>query len=160
MGTWHIISLNSEVDVDANGAQVAWLKRDLAAHRNACVLAYWHKPRFSSGYHGNIRKVQPFWQALYDANADVVLNGHDHDYERFAPQTPTGVPDRARGIREFVVGTGGAGLRAFSVIERNSEVRISQQHGVIRLSLPAGRYSWAFVGVDGRVKDSGAGSCH
>ena len=112
LGTWHIIVLNSEcTDVggcEAGSPQEKWLRSDLAAHPAACTLAYWHKPLFSSGSaHGNDLTVKPLFQALYDANADVVVTGHDHDYERFAPQTPDGSADPARGIREFVVGTGG-----------------------------------------------------
>jgi hypothetical protein len=162
VGSWHIIALNSEVDAGAGGAQVAWLKRDLAAHSNSCVLAYWHNPRFSSGStHGTNSKTQPFWQALYDANADVVVSAHDHDYERFAPQTPTGAADSRRGIREFIVGTGGAGVRGFGTIRPNSEKRIGMQHGVIRLSLNSGSYAWTFIATGGRgTLDSGSGSCH
>ena len=112
LGSWHIIVLNSECrDVggcEAGSPEEKWLRADLASHPVACTLAYWHKPLFSSGSaHGNDLAMKPLWDALYEANADVVVNGHDHDYERFAPQTPDGAPDPGRGIREFVVGTGG-----------------------------------------------------
>src|SRR5688572_24224192 len=111
LGAWHIIALNSEIDHTAGSVQEQWLRTDLAGNQSMCTLAYWHKPRFSSGAnHGNNSSFQPFWQALYDYGADVVLNGHDHTYERFAPQSPTAQADPTRGIREFVVGTGGAGL--------------------------------------------------
>jgi acid phosphatase type 7 len=161
VGAWHIIALNSEVDIGANGAQVAWLKADLAAHANACVLAYWHRARFSSGItHGSNANYQPFWQALYDANADVVISGHDHDYERFAPQTPTGASDPARGIREFVVGTGGSNLRGFATPQPNSEFRYSSSFGVLKLALSATSYNWSFIAAGGTVKDSGSGNCH
>ncbi len=131
LGAWHIIALNSEIAHDANSAQVEWLRADLAAHQSVCTLAYWHKPRFSSGRHGNNASVQPFWQALYDYGADVVLNGHDHTYERFALQNPSGGADPTRGIREFVVGTGGAGLYSFPTIQANSEVRNNTTWGVL-----------------------------
>jgi len=112
--------------------QETWLRADLAAHPAACTLAYWHDPRFSSGsLHGSSSSYQPFWQALYAAGADVVLNGHDHTYERFAPQTPTGSADAARGIREFVVGTGGRSHYAFGTPIANSEVRNSDTFGVL-----------------------------
>jgi hypothetical protein len=105
LGDWHIIALNSNIDHTTGSAQELWLRGDLAANTKSCTLAYWHHARFSSGLeHGNDLGVQPFWQALYDYNADVILSGHDHDYERFAPQTPTGVADATRGIREFSVG--------------------------------------------------------
>jgi len=131
LGTWHIIVLNSECqDVggcEAGSPQEKWLRANLAAHPAACTLAYWHKPLFSSGSaHGNDLTVKPLFQALYDANADVVITGHDHDYERFAPQTPDGAADPARGIREFVVGTGGKEsppLRFAKTQQRNCAMR-------------------------------------
>jgi len=99
LGDWHIIALNSEIPHGAGSEQEQWLRADLAANPSLCTLAYWHRPRFSSGPHGNDTGVQPFWQALYDHGADVVLNGHDHTYERFAPQSPTGQAEPSRGIR-------------------------------------------------------------
>jgi hypothetical protein len=118
LGPWHVVVLNSECqDVgggEAGSAEERWLRADLGAHPVACSLAYWHKPLFSSGSaHGDDPQMKALWQAFYDANADVVVNGHDHDYERFAPQAPDGTLDSVRGIREFVVGTGGKGLRSF-----------------------------------------------
>src|SRR5260370_27909327 len=118
LGTWPITVLNSECkDVggcEPGSLQEKWLRADLTAPPTACTLAYWHKPLFSSGNaHGNDLTVKPLWQALYEANADVIVGGHDHDYERFAPQTPDGAPDSARGIREFLVGTGGKNHRPF-----------------------------------------------
>ena len=106
---WHIIALNSEISHNAGSAQEQWLRADLTANQRVCTLAYWHRPHFGSGRHGNIASTQTFWQVLYDYGADVVLNGHDHSYERFATQNPSGQAD-SRGIREFVVGTGGAAL--------------------------------------------------
>jgi Calcineurin-like phosphoesterase len=166
LGTWHIIVLNSECkDVggcDASSAQAKWLRADLAAHPSACTLAYWHKPLFSSGgAHGDDLEIKPLWQALYDANADVVVNGHDHDYERFAPQDPDAKPDPKRGIREFVVGTGGKNHRPFGSPHPNSEVRDATAFGVLKLTLKPGTYDWNFFPEPGKTfTDSGSGSCH
>ena len=113
LGAWHIIALNSEITQSAGSAQEKWLRADLAANPKICTLAYWHKPLFSSGMHGNIAASKPLWQALYDYGADVVLNGHDHTYQRFAPQNPNAQAD-PKGIREFVVGTGGRGVISLS----------------------------------------------
>jgi len=166
LGTWHIVVLNSEcADVggcDAGSPQERWLRADLSAHPAACTLAYWHKPLFSSGgVHGNDLTVKALWQALYDANADVVINGHDHDYERFAPQNPDGVADNARGIREFVVGTGGKNLRPFGAPAANSEIRSLEAFGVLKLTLRPGGYDWQFLPQAGKAfADSGSASCH
>src|SRR5918995_1127737 len=147
LGSWHVISLNSNCSSVVGGCaagspQEQWLKADLAANSNACTLAYWHHPRFSSGMHGDESSVAPFWDALYQAGADVVLNGHDHDYERFEPQNPSGQADPAQGIREFVVGTGGAELRNFGSIKPNSEVRVEQRNGVLKMTLHPDGYDW------------------
>jgi acid phosphatase type 7 len=166
LGSWHIVVLNSECkDVggcDAASRQVQWLRTDLAAHPAACTLAYWHKPLFSSGSaHGNDPEMKPLWQALYDANADVVINGHDHNYERFAPQDPEGRSDAARGIREFVVGTGGKNHRPIVLAKPNSESRSADAFGVLKLTLRAGTYDWQFIAEPGkRFVDSGSGKCH
>jgi 3',5'-cyclic AMP phosphodiesterase CpdA len=140
----------------------SWLKEDLAANAShKCTLAYFHHPLFSSGDHGNQTKMKPTWDALYAANAHVVVNGHDHSYERFAPQNPSGAADSARGIREFVVGTGGAGLRPFATIKANSEKRNADTHGVLKLALNPTSYDWQFVPVAGKTfTDSGSTSCH
>jgi acid phosphatase type 7 len=132
------------------------------AHPVACTLAYWHKPLFSSGgAHGDDPEFRPFWQALYDANADVVVNGHDHDYERFAPQTPNAAPDPKRGIREFVAGTGGKNQRPFVAPHANSEVRNADGFGVLKLTLRSGGYDWQFIPEAGKsFTDSGSGDCH
>ena len=166
LGSWHIIVLNSEC-LDAGGCepgspQEKWLRADLAAHPVACTLAYWHKPLFSSGNaHGNDLTVKPLWQALYDANADVIIGGHDHDYERFAPQDPEGVADPKRGIREFVVGTGGKNHRPFGDSKPNSEVRDFTAFGVLKLTLRPKSYDWEFIPEAGKgFTDSGSGSCH
>jgi hypothetical protein len=166
LGAWHIIVLNSECanigGCDATSRQVHWLREDLAAHPAACKLAYWHKPLFSSGSaHGNDYEMKPLWQALYEAKADVVINGHDHNYERFAPQDPDGRSDAARGIREFVVGTGGKNHRPVVLAKPNSESRNADAYGVLKLTLRLGAYDWQFVPEAGKTfVDSGTGKCH
>jgi hypothetical protein len=166
LGTWHVIVLNSECQ-DVGGCQAGspqekWLRADLAAHPAACTLAYWHKPLFSSGNaHGNDPTVKPLWQALYEANADVVINGHDHDYERFAPQNSDGAADAARGIREFVAGTGGKNHRPFAAPKPNSEIRNADAFGVLKLTLKPKSYDWEFIPESGKAfTDSGSGTCH
>ena len=166
LGTWHIVVLNSECK-DVGGCQTGsrqekWLRADLAAHPAACTLAYWHKPLFSSGgKHGNDLDVKPFWQDLYDASAEIVLGGHDHDYERFAPQNPDGVADPARGIREFVIGTGGKNHRPFGPPKPNSEARDFSAFGVLKLTLKPGGYDWKYIPEAGKsFTDSGSGICH
>ncbi len=166
LGTWHIIVLNSECDelggCGVGSPQEKWLRSDLATHPVACTLAYWHKPLFSSGAkHGNDPEIKPLWQALYEGNADVVVNGHDHDYERFAPQNPDGVRDPARGIREFVVGTGGKNTREFAKIESISEAHNTGTFGILKLTLHAKHYDWEFIPISGKTfRDSGTGACH
>jgi hypothetical protein len=163
-GAWRIYALNSNCS-EVGGCWVGsrqqrWLDADLAAHPHECVLAYWHHPYFSSGFHGNATEVRGLWKTLQAAGAEVVLNGHDHDYERFAPQTWQGVADPSAGIREFVVGTGGTALRPFETIQPNSELRSAAAHGVLRLRLHDGMYRWRFISTDGLFSDSGADTCH
>jgi hypothetical protein len=164
LGAWHVVVLNSNCafvgGCGAGSPQEQWLRADLAAHPSACTAAFFHHPRFSSGAnHGSHLSMQPFWQALYDFGADVVVSGHDHLYERFAPQDPTGAPE-ADGIRQFTVGTGGAGLYGFGTIKANSEVRSNAAHGVIKLSLHASSYDWEFVPAAGKTfRDSGTANC-
>jgi hypothetical protein len=164
LGEWHVIVLDSECDkVDGCGPdsrQGRWLAADLEASAARCTVAIWHKPRFTSGEHGNDRSVAPFWTALYDAGVDVVINGHDHDYERFAPQDPSAQEERKRGIREFVVGTGGTPLRRFEQPVANSELRAAVVHGVFKLTLREASYDWEFVPVNGEFRDSGTALCH
>jgi calcineurin-like phosphoesterase family protein len=160
LGAWHVVSLNSELPVAAGSAQEQWLRADLAAHPARCTLAYWHRPRFSSARHGNNAGMQPLWQALFDAGADVVLVGHDHVYERFAPQRPDGTPDAARGLRQFTVGTGGRDLYEFNAPVVNSEVRFNQTFGVLELTLEADAYAWEFIPVSGTFRDTGRAACH
>jgi acid phosphatase type 7 len=165
LGSWHIIVLNSEC-ADVGGCRSGsreekWLRADLAAHPAACTLAYWHKPLFSSGSaHGNDLDMKPFWKALYDAKATIVLGGHDHDYERFAPQNPDGVADPAHGIREFVIGTGGKNHRPFFAPKPNSEVRDATAFGVLKLTLKPNGYDWEFIPEEGKsFRDSGSDVC-
>jgi acid phosphatase type 7 len=165
LGGWHLIVLNSNCDsvggCGPGSPQEQWLAADLAAHPGVCTLAAWHHPRFSSGPHGDDATYQTFWTDLHAAGADVVLNGHDHIYERFAPQTPTGGADRARGIREFVVGNGGKNLTGFPVVRANSEARYAAGYGVLALTLYPNGYAWRFVPEAGTsFTDSGLGLCH
>ena len=165
LGSWHLIVLNSNcariLGCAAGSAEDAWLRADLAAHPVPCVVAYWHHPRFSSGQNGDAEFMSTIWSDLYAAGADVVLNGHDHDYERFAPQNPAGVRDDARGIREFVVGTGGKNHMKFKSIEANSEVHDNTSFGFLELTLRDGAYDWKFVSdPPGGLSDSGSGTCH
>jgi len=166
LGSWHIVVLNSECEqvggCGAGSAQEKWLREDLATHPVACTLAYFHKPLFSSGgKHGDDLTVKPLWDVLYAGGADVVVSGHDHDYERFGPQTPEAKADAARGIREFVAGTGGKNHRPFEMAHANSEVRNADTFGVLKLTLQPGKYAWEFVPVDGGTfRDSGEGTCH
>src|SRR5437773_6683281 len=151
LGAWHLISLNSNASMSAGSAQETWLRQDLAASTKQCTIAYWHHPRFSSGtQHGSLSSAEPLWQALYDAGADIVLNGHEHNYERFAPQTPTGTADPTRGIREFVVGTGGEShYNDQGTPLPNSELFNGTTFGVLKLTLSAGSYTWQFIPVSG-----------
>jgi PKD repeat protein len=161
LGDWHIISLNSNISRSAGSPQEQWLRADLASTTAKCVLAYWHHPRFSSGSHGSSTAQQALFQALYDYDADVVLVGHDHNYQRFAPQTPTGEADPVRGIRQFVVGTGGRDLYTFTTPIANTEAYNSDTWGVLKLTLYAETYAWEFVPVAGSTyTDMGSGACH
>jgi hypothetical protein len=164
LGGWHVVALNSncaEVGGCAAGSpQERWLRSDLAANPATCTLAYWHHPRFSSGEHGSDPTYEPFWRALYDADADLVLVGHDHDYERFAPQAASGALDRARGIRTFVVGTGGHSLRTFPAVRPHSEVRDRASLGILELTLGADSYAWRFRPAVGSFTDRGSARCH
>jgi hypothetical protein len=165
LGAWHVVVVNSQCwEVGGCGRgdpQARWLEEDLLAHPADCTLAYWHVPRFSSGIHGGSDLMQTYWELLHQAGAEIVLNGHDHDYERFAPQDPQGNTDPERGIREFVVGTGGFGNYFFLGALPNSEVRDASTYGVLVLRLFPGRYEWEFVPVPGGTfTDNGSGVCH
>ena len=166
LAAWHVVVLNSNCSELEDGcvpgsAQEKWLRADLKKHRSACTLGYFHHPRFSSGEeYGDHLSVRPFWRALYDYNADVVLSAHEHNYERFAPQTPDGEPAPQRGIRQFVVGTGGAEQYGFDEAKANSEVRRSGIPGVLKLTLRPESYDWEFVPVKGDAfRDSGSDGC-
>jgi acid phosphatase type 7 len=165
IGAWHFLALNSNCRAiggcNLTSAQGRWLKADLAAHRTKCTLAYWHHPRFSSGRHGDEMLADGFWRELYAAGADVVLVGHDHDYERFSPQDPNGRADPVRGIREFVVGTGGRSHDPINRVDANSVVRNDTTFGVLELTLHPGSYDWKFVPSGGATfRDAGTAACH
>jgi hypothetical protein len=166
LGGWHIVVLNSECaevgGCDLASPQGQWLRQDLAQHPVTCTLAYFHKPLFSSGSaHGNDPLMKPLWESLYSAGADVVINGHDHDYERFAPQDPNGKADLFHGMREFVVGTGGKNHRPFVEPKPNSESRNADTFGVLILTLHDKSYDWQFMPEAGKsFTDSGSGVCH
>jgi hypothetical protein len=165
IGAWHIIALNSNCDIvacSAGSPQEAWLKADLAANTAKCTLAYWHHARFSSDqYQGNNTDLSAWWTDLYNANADLVLSGHSHEYERFAPQNPTGVSDSTRGIREFIVGTGGRNFSTFGTVKANSEVRNATTFGALKLVLHPTSYEFQFIPeAGGTFTDAGSGTCH
>lgn len=166
IGAWHVIALNSNsecwiVACDSTSAQFAWLHEDLAAHHSRCTLAYWHHPRFSSGRHQNNKVMNAIWGELYDSGVDVVLSGHDHDYERFAPLDADGRVDETRGIRSFIVGTGGAHHAEFGTIQTGSNVRNNDTFGILKLILHPTGYEWEFLPEAGKsFADKGKGRCH
>jgi hypothetical protein len=164
IGAWHLVALNSNCSaVDGCGStspQGKWLAADLAAHRTSCTLAYWHSPLFSSGTLESL-STRPLWRILYKYGADVILNGHSHIYERFAPQTPDGEADPAYGIRQFTVGTGGANHTSTTQPAANSQVRNTNTYGVLKLTLHPTSYDWQFVPEAGKTfTDSGTRNCH
>lgn len=161
LGGWRVYALNSNVAAGAGSEQEQWLRADLRMHPRRCVLAYWHHARFSSGPHGSSARAAGLFQALYDAGADVLVVGHDHLYERFAPQSPAGLADPGRGIREFVVGTGGGPRYAVGTVRPNSEFRFDADWGVLEVTLYPRGYAWRFIAAQGaRVMDSGTAACH
>jgi hypothetical protein len=170
LGEWHIVVLNTNCESKELGGcaegspEESWLKEDLAAHPSACTLAYGHHALFSSGLfpkHAEHPELRAFWQDLYDAHADLVLAGHEHSYERFAPQNPQGDPDPEHGIREIVVGTGGRSHTPLGYAKPNSEVRDDKTYGVLKLTLSPGKYRWEFIPIPGKTfRDSGEGTCH
>ncbi|HET7232507.1 MAG TPA: metallophosphoesterase [Longimicrobium sp.] len=158
---WHVVVLNSEGYTEEGAEQIQWLRDDLRRHPARCTLAAIHRPRFSSGKHGDSERVKPLFAALYEGGVDVLLSGHDHIYERFAPQDPSGHVDTQRGVRQFVVGTGGAPFYDFQPrINPNSEVHQNQVHGVLRLTFRPDGYDWEFVGVGEGFSDKGTDRCH
>ena len=166
IATWHVVVLNSNCakvgGCDAGSPQGQWLAADLAAHPAKCTVAMWHYPVFSSGYHGSIPSGQDFWKILYDHGAEIVLSGHDHSYERFAPQTVAGKLDNARGIRQFVVGTGGKDFYKIGKPIGNSLVRNDTTAGALKLTLDSGAFTWQFVKAagPGNLADTGTATCH
>jgi acid phosphatase type 7 len=159
LGSWHMVSLNSNVSAGEGSAQLAWLRNDLARSSAACTLAYWHHPLFSSGPNGNAPRMADVWRVLDEADADVALVSHDHMYERFAPQDASGRSD-PRGLRSFVVGTGGAPLYQVKSIQPNSEVRENLSWGVLKLVLRGRSYDWEFLPIAGQsFRDSGTAQC-
>lgn len=165
LGAWHVIVLNSNCTFvggcNAGSPQEAWLRADLTAHPNRCTLAYWHHPRFSTGVVGDLPDIRPLFQALYDANAELLLVGHAHNYQRWSPLNPTGAPDAARGIRQFVVGTGGRASHEVSPPDPRQEIANDDTFGVLRLLLSSGGFTWQFQPVAGRTfTDSGSQTCH
>ena len=164
VGKWHLVALNSNCqDVGGCGLdsnQGRWLEDDLAANESKCTLAYFHHPLFNSGIHGVQDQMKPIWEILYAARADLVLNGHDHDYQRYAPQAPDGSRDPERGIREFVVGTGGMLLYQIENPLPNLEAYNDDTYGVLKLSLKSKGYGWEFLPTQGSsYTDAGQGRC-
>lgn len=169
VGTWHVVVLNSDCwrvgGCEAGDPQVRWLRRDLERHHALCTLAYWHRPPFSSGRYGtpeDTARVRPLWEVLYDQRVDVLLTGHEHSYERFAPMNAEGERDDASGVRLFVVGTGGGNLRPFKFDPLpTTEVRQDDTWGVLELTVKTTGYDWEFLPVAGETfNDSGSGTCH
>lgn len=166
LGSWHIVSLNSNCAEEGvggcstNSPQGLWLKNDLETHNNACTLVYWHHPRFSSGSHGDNIKMDYFWQLLDANNVDVALAGHDHNYQRFAPMDLTGSAD-SNGVREFVVGTGGKSHYTLTPSAHSTlETYNTSTFGVLKMTLHDTSYDWEFVGESGNVIDSGSWNCN
>jgi hypothetical protein len=166
LGNWHVVAVNSNCSqvggCGAGSAQEQWLRADLAANTRPCTIAYWHHPLFTSGLnHGPSTEMRPIAQALYDYNAEVVVAGHNHNYERFAPQDPNGNLDTARGIRHFVAGMGGNSHYGFWITQPNSQARNSDTFGVLKFTLHAASYDWQFVPEAGKTySDSGTTACH
>ena len=165
MGSWHIVSLNSNCSEEGvggcstNSPQGIWLKNDLESHNNACTLVYWHHPRYSAGSHGDNSKMDYFWQLLDANNVDVALAGHDHNYQRFAPMDLTGSFD-PNGVREFVVGTGGKSHYSLNTADSNLENYNTSTFGVLKMTLHDTSYDWEFVGESGNTLDSGTWNCN
>jgi hypothetical protein len=167
VGSWHVVSLDSELYFEDKNpaharAQESWLRQDLKTHPSLCALAYFHRPLFSSGiYAPGSSEMRTLWDILDKANVDLVLNGHEHHYERFLPQTPSGVADSTRGMAEIIAGTGGGDLRALhNPFTRNSVFQVRGHFGILKLALGTGEYRHAFIDTDGGVWDAGAGKCH
>jgi acid phosphatase type 7 len=162
LGSWRVYALNSNIPMEAGSPQETWLRGDLTAHPRACVLAYWHHPRFSAGKYHDDARSEPIWRALYDQSAEVVLTGHDHNYQRYAPMSSAGAVELERGIREFVVGTGGhARYPLVARPDGTREAADDQTTGVLRLTLLRNGYDWQFVSEPGKTfTDTGSAGCH
>jgi hypothetical protein len=164
VGAWRVYVLNAEcaeVSCAAGSPQVQWLVSDLAANPRSCVAAIWHEPRYTSGPHGDATWTSAFWDALYAAGAELVISGHDHDYERLLPMNPAGGLDTTSGMIQFVVGTGGVGGVTFGSVHANSAVRNGSTFGVLKLTLRPNGWDWQFIPIPGQTfTDSGSGSCH
>ena len=170
LGAWHVVVMNTNCgaqglgDCGNSSPQETWLKEDLAKHPNACILAYGHHALFSSGVfksHAVHPELKQLWEDLYAAHADLILAGHEHSYERFAPQDPEGKTDPANGIREIVAGTGGRSHDLLGFAAPNSEIREWGTFGVLKLTLSPGKYTWEFIPEEGKsFRDSGSGTCH
>jgi hypothetical protein len=162
LGDWHLIALNSNcwaVPCRKDSVQYTWLQNDLDSTQKKCVLAFWHHPLFSSGEHGRNPEVKSFWDLLSSHQAELVLNGHDHIYERFSPQNPEGVKDE-NGITQIIAGTGGRNLYTYNKLEPNSEFKENTQFGVLKLILKNDSYDFSYVTTQNQVLDSGTGRCH
>jgi hypothetical protein len=165
VGEWHVIVLNSEIAVNPaftpaeRTAQEDWLRNEVKTTK-LCSMAMWHNPRFSSGWHGSDPALEAFWRILSDGGVDLILTGHDHDYERFRPMGAMGALDTVKGMTEYVVGTGGGDLRGFMAPAPNSASRIEGHFGVLKLTL--GKEEWAsvFIETNGRIWDPSRGKCH
>lgn len=165
LGNWHLIALNSNCKAiggcEVGSPQEKWLKADLKKNPKTCTLAYWHHPRFSSGTHGNNKIVEDLWNDLYNAGAELVLSGHDHSYERFAPQGLNEKADPQKGVRQIVIGNGGKNLYPFKTIRANSEVRDNESYGVLKVALHAKSYDWELIPITGDTfTDKGSALCH
>lgn len=160
VGPWRVLALNSEIAMSPGSPQSEWIQAELTTNRRVCTLAIFHRPLFSSGTLRDNSDTRDLWRVLYEQGVDVIVNGHDHIYERFAPQDPDGRLDTVRGIRAFVVGTGGVTTYAPATVRPNSEVAFAA-YGVVSFSLGDGGYQWEFIPVDGvSLRDAGSGSCH
>jgi acid phosphatase type 7 len=159
-GPWLVIALNSELPAGPGSGQLLWLRTELSINRARCAMAYWHKPLFTSGPNGPNRELREVWRTLYEFDADLVVTGHDHLYERFAPQDADGRPDAVRGLRQITVGTGGGALYTPVMSAPNTEA-IGIGHGVLKLTLSEGGYQWEFLPIPGNTfRDTGVGQCH
>jgi hypothetical protein len=158
-GDWLVLSLNSNLPIGSTTAQGTWIRSELTTNTSRCALAYFHHPLYSSGPNGDNARLAGLWQLLYEHGVDVIVSAHEHLYERYAPMSPDGQRNDTRGIRQFIVGTGGAGLYAVTRRHPQSEMQVVA-HGILKLTLAAQSYGWEFLQVGGMTPDSGSGVCH